>query len=145
MTEPKTVSISVNAQPGHGYRSTGEVVLDKLMTAYHLLRYYLDADPGRGAFKYSVEVFKDLMEAGWPMSQARRYSQAARLAYDANLDPATGRPLVGIAAVHPVYVDTAVSEVAGILDDQVANDLISEEVARKIVTRLADLGWRFGS
>ncbi len=127
-----------------GYQSSGEVDLDKFLPVYRALRAYLDVDPSRQPFQYSVKVFSELKAAGWDPDEAKHYAHAARLACVENLDPETGRPLTGIAAVHPFYAEVAAVEIEQILEDVVADERTMRDVAQKIVVRMADLGWRPG-
>jgi hypothetical protein len=143
-TDPATVTVA--ARSGHGNRSSDEVARDTLVTVYRMLRAYLDVDPARQPLQYSVNVYEDLVADGWPATRARRYAHAARLACVAGINPATGQPLTGIAAIHPVLAQAAADAIEPALVEyvlpEVANSLTLEEAAWRVVETLAGLGWR---
>jgi hypothetical protein len=120
---------------------SGTLDRDRLVTAYRELRRIVDVDPLIPAFPSSVQVFQVLCDTpGWDEQTARMYSIAARCCYQDGVDPVTGRPLAGEAAIHPVRVAEARNLVYSVLAG--LDPAAASAAAARVVSLLADAGWR---
>lgn len=118
-----------------------EVDRDKFLPVYHRFRELTDHDVAMTPFRISVTVFNELVNDGWPTDQARYYMFAARKACEEHLDPKTGAPLTGTAAIHPVRVAEAAKLVREVMPDDLGDEL-AETLAARVVEALADAGWK---
>lgn len=137
LTEPAIVRITGVRSGYEGY----QVVVDRFLPVYRRMRELTDVDPSMTPFRASLTVFKELVSDGWKQQEARYYMWAARTAYEEHLDPTTGRPLTGTAAIHPVHVQHARNLIRSALPATMDADLAGG-IADQVVNLLADSGWR---